>query len=137
MFVQASVKAPLQQYRMHMGSYPSTEEGLNALLDAPGGDKARHWKGPYIDTLPEDPWKNRYQYRFPASTTRAATTSGPWAPTVAPATTTSGTGRCGPGRSDGRCNGSEEHRVLRCLYRDRYPPVPWSFVANKPVGCAV
>ncbi len=65
MFVQASVKAPLQQYRMHMGSYPSTEEGLNALLDAPGGDKARHWKGPYIDTLPEDPWKNRYQYRFP------------------------------------------------------------------------
>ena len=64
-FVNQTIKAPLQAYRMHMGGYPSTEAGLGALLNSPGGARASRWKGPYVDKLPEDPWGNPYQYRYP------------------------------------------------------------------------
>lgn len=66
-FVTQSLEAPLMSYRLHMGSYPTTEEGLQALVQPPSGPKASRWKGPYIkDTkVPEDPWGNPYQYRFP------------------------------------------------------------------------
>ena len=52
-------------YKLAIGKYPSTEEGLNALLNAPesAGDR---WKGPYVRSLPLDPWGNPYQYRYPA-----------------------------------------------------------------------
>lgn len=45
MYVNSSLNAPLEQYRIHMGSYPSTEEGLMALYRAPAGREAR-WRGP-------------------------------------------------------------------------------------------
>lgn len=64
-FVNNSIKAPLMSYRMHMGGYPTTEQGLAALYNAPTGERASRWKGPYIEKLPEDPWGNAYQYRFP------------------------------------------------------------------------
>jgi general secretion pathway protein G len=63
-FVDQSMKAPLTAYRIHVGSYPTTAEGLQALISAPAG-KAERWKGPYIDKLPNDPWGNPYQYRYP------------------------------------------------------------------------
>lgn len=62
-FVQ-SLDLPLTKYRLDNGTYPSTAEGLNALLAAPAGKGAR-WKGPYITRLDLDPWGNAYQYRFP------------------------------------------------------------------------
>jgi general secretion pathway protein G len=67
MFVQQSLNVPLQAYRMHMGTYPSTAEGLNALVTPPA-NKADRWRGPYVKEqsgIPLDPWKNPYQYRFP------------------------------------------------------------------------
>ena len=65
-FVTTALKTPLTQYRIHMGRYPSTAEGIQALITAPEGDNGR-WRGPYLDTnrIPEDPWGNPYQYRFP------------------------------------------------------------------------
>ncbi len=69
-FVNDSMKAPLTSYRIDMGSYPSTAEGLQALLTSPegGGDR---WNGPYLDTsgnrVPLDPWQRPYQYRFPGT----------------------------------------------------------------------
>lgn len=70
MFVSDSMKAPLTSYRIHMGSYPNTAQGLQALLTAPDASSGK-WKGPYIDTagnkLPEDPWGNPYQYRYPGT----------------------------------------------------------------------
>lgn len=68
-FVQNSLTAPLLKYRIDVGSYPSTEEGIAALLNAPAG-KANRWRGPYIDRIPEDPWGNPYQYRFPGTHNR-------------------------------------------------------------------
>lgn len=64
LFVKDSLKTPLMSYRIDIGSYPSTVEGLQALNTAPSG-KEKRWGGPYIEELPEDPWGNPYQYRFP------------------------------------------------------------------------
>lgn len=64
MFVDETVKVPLMQYRINMGSYPTTEESLQVLLIAPEQGRER-WKGPYVDKVPEDPWKSPYKYRFP------------------------------------------------------------------------
>ncbi|MGB0184623.1 MAG: type II secretion system major pseudopilin GspG [Opitutales bacterium] len=65
-FVNQTVKLGFTAYKIDVGSYPSTEEGIGALAKAPAGKETR-WKGPYIDKLPADPWGNAYQYRFPGS----------------------------------------------------------------------
>jgi general secretion pathway protein G len=65
-FVNQTVKLGFTAYKIDVGSYPSTEEGIGALAKAPAGKETR-WKGPYIDKLPADPWGNPYQYRFPGS----------------------------------------------------------------------
>ena len=65
-FVTQALKLPLTAYRIDIGSYPNTEEGLNALLKAPSGKESK-WKRPYIEELPVDPWGRSYQYKFPGS----------------------------------------------------------------------
>lgn len=57
----------LDLYRLDVGRYPTTEEGLAALIRAPAGN--RGWNGPYLDsqTVPEDPWGHAYVYRVPGS----------------------------------------------------------------------
>lgn len=63
-FVKQTIQAPLTAYKLHMRSYPTTEQGLQALLTAPAGAGDR-WKGPYLTEDPIDPWGNAYQYRYP------------------------------------------------------------------------
>jgi general secretion pathway protein G len=54
----------LEQYRIDVGRYPSTEQGLAALLARPA-DTPR-WAGPYLaKAVPPDPWGHAYQYRAP------------------------------------------------------------------------
>jgi general secretion pathway protein G len=69
-FVRETMKTPLTAYRISMGDYPSTEEGLQALLTSPEG-KSDRWRGPYADVtggkLPLDPWGEPYQYRCPGT----------------------------------------------------------------------
>ena len=69
-FVRDSLKTSLVRYRVDMGDFPSTAEGLHALLIAPAS-KASRWLGPYVDApgnrLPADPWGEPYQYRFPGT----------------------------------------------------------------------
>jgi general secretion pathway protein G len=59
------IKTNLMQYQAANGFYPSTEQGLKALVDKPEGDpKPRNWH--QLDTqVPRDPWDNEYFYRFP------------------------------------------------------------------------
>jgi general secretion pathway protein G len=64
-FVDNSLSASLMQYKMHMGNYPSTQEGIKALIEAPSNKNSKRWKGPYIKKIQLDPWKNEYQYKFP------------------------------------------------------------------------
>jgi len=67
-FVRDSIKTPLVQYRMDIGDYPSTAEGLNALV-VPSAGNADRWRGPYMDNtggkVPLDPWGRPYEYRYP------------------------------------------------------------------------
>jgi general secretion pathway protein G len=68
LFVQSSMNTPLIAYKINMGDYPSTAEGLRALLVAPSSHPER-WHGPYIEspsgTIPMDPWGEPYQYAYP------------------------------------------------------------------------
>jgi general secretion pathway protein G len=70
LFVNSSAKTPLTAYRIDMGGYPSTAEGLQVLVSAPPS-RADNWKGPYMETpggkLPMDPWQEPYVYRFPGA----------------------------------------------------------------------
>jgi general secretion pathway protein G len=55
----------LAQYRLDVGSYPSSEQGLKALITRPSN--LSKWDGPYLDkNLPLDPWGNAYVYKQPA-----------------------------------------------------------------------
>ncbi|HEY1108603.1 MAG TPA: type II secretion system major pseudopilin GspG [Opitutaceae bacterium] len=63
-FVNQSAKTPLMTYRLHTGSFPSTADGLQALITAPASASGR-WQGPYVEKIPLDPWKEPYQYAFP------------------------------------------------------------------------
>ena len=68
LFVKQSIRVPLTSYRMHLGDFPSTSEGLQALLTAPPA-KADRWRGPYLQEgkMPLDPWGRPYQYRCPGT----------------------------------------------------------------------
>ena len=56
MFVKQSMQAPLFTYKMHMGDFPTTAEGLQALITPPANNADR-WRGPYLqdNKLPTDP----------------------------------------------------------------------------------
>jgi general secretion pathway protein G len=69
-WVKSTGKMALTRYRVDMGSFPSTEQGLRALVEPPSGAGAR-WEGPYLEELPKDPFGEPYQYRYPAQKSRA------------------------------------------------------------------
>lgn len=63
----SALSAALKLYKLDNFTYPTTEQGLEALVKKP--DTApipKHWKtGGYIERLPKDPWGNPYQYLYP------------------------------------------------------------------------
>jgi general secretion pathway protein G len=54
----------LERFNLHMDRYPTMDEGLKVLVEAPTGEDKK-WRGPYIKLLRPDPWGNPYQYRVP------------------------------------------------------------------------
>lgn len=62
-----TIENALDQYRLDMFAYPSTEQGLEALVTIPAGDARtdQYRPGGYLRTLPVDPWGRPYQYRQP------------------------------------------------------------------------
>jgi general secretion pathway protein G len=56
----------LDMYKLDVGNYPTTDQGLQALVTQPQG--ITHWDGPYLkgDKLPEDPWGHAFVYRSPS-----------------------------------------------------------------------
>jgi general secretion pathway protein G len=55
--------AGLDQYRLDVGAYPNTSQGVDALQKNPG---VQNWNGPYLKkAVPKDPWGNPYKYRNP------------------------------------------------------------------------
>ncbi|WP_442909161.1 type II secretion system major pseudopilin GspG [Halopseudomonas sp.] len=62
-----ALESALNLYRLDNFNYPTTEQGLNALVRMPTGQNApRNWRtGGYLDRLQKDPWGNDYQYQAP------------------------------------------------------------------------
>lgn len=63
------ISSALDLYRMDNGHYPSTQQGLEALVRKPSGTpEPRNWSSDgYMNSVPEDPWGNEYQYVSPGS----------------------------------------------------------------------
>lgn len=56
----------LDNYYIDIGTFPTTEQGLESLMRAPAGVNV--WKGPYLKReIPKDPWGNSYRYRSPGN----------------------------------------------------------------------
>lgn len=70
-FQMKTFSSALQLYRLDNGRYPTTEQGLEALVRDPGtGPASRNWpKGGYLEggSVPLDPWGNRYVYLSPGA----------------------------------------------------------------------
>lgn len=62
-----SFETALGNYKLDSGIYPDTEQGLQALVEAPSsGTLPKHWrKGGYMDKIPKDPWGNEFIYICP------------------------------------------------------------------------
>jgi general secretion pathway protein G len=56
----------LDSFRLDTSRYPTTQEGLNSLIQDPG---VEGWKGPYLkkQVIPKDPWNKEYQYTAPGN----------------------------------------------------------------------
>lgn len=59
--------AALAAYQLNVGRFPTTEQGLMALRQAPAGLPAGAWRGPYLKSDPVDPWGNAFRYRYPGT----------------------------------------------------------------------
>lgn len=61
------LETALAQFRLDNQGYPTTQQGLQALVEMPGGLRRpeRYQTGGYIESLPEDPWGNPYVYIYP------------------------------------------------------------------------
>jgi general secretion pathway protein G len=63
----SNIQSALQMYKLENFNYPSTDQGLQALVEQPTGDpEAPNWQeGGYLDRLPKDPWGREYLYVSP------------------------------------------------------------------------
>ena len=68
LMVREGMKTNLISYKIHMGDFPSTTEGLQALLTPPAS-RADRWHGPYMDPpkFPTDHWGEPLQYAYPGT----------------------------------------------------------------------
>jgi general secretion pathway protein G len=60
----SAFKTSLDAFEVDCGRFPTTEEGLRALVEQPAG--VQNWHG-YMKTVPNDPWGNPYVYRYPGT----------------------------------------------------------------------
>ena len=66
--IKGNLTLALKLYEVDNGRYPTTEQGLKALLEKPAAPPMpKNWKGPYLEQEPLDPWKKSYGYRYPGT----------------------------------------------------------------------
>ncbi len=68
--IEANLSMALDMYELDNGTYPTTSQGLKALVQKPSDPPVpENWSGPYLKkkVIPRDPWKNDYVYAFPGS----------------------------------------------------------------------
>ncbi len=58
-----NIEQALKLYKLHNSFYPTTEQGLKALVERPEVEPIpKNWKGPYMDKIPKDAWGNDFIY---------------------------------------------------------------------------
>ncbi|MCH2338402.1 type II secretion system major pseudopilin GspG [Pseudomonas sp. NPDC047963] len=64
-----AIGAALDMYKLDNYAYPSTQQGLDALVEKPGGNpQPKNWnRDGYLKRVPKDPWGNEYQYLSPGT----------------------------------------------------------------------
>jgi len=63
-----AIQTALDLYRLDNFKYPTTEQGLQALVTQPNDPTVTNWRaGGYLPSLPKDPWGNPYQYQSPGA----------------------------------------------------------------------
>lgn len=66
--IGVNIATALKLYELDNGTFPSTEQGLKALVKKPSSDpEPKNWNGPYLEKLPVDPWGKAYQYVSPGA----------------------------------------------------------------------
>lgn len=63
--IQSNIATALKLYELDSGSYPTTDQGLAALMTKPGN--VVNWNGPYLEKKALDPWGREYQYQSPGT----------------------------------------------------------------------
>jgi len=63
----AELESAIERFYVQMDRYPTSEEGLKVLVEAPANDDGKKWRGPYVKQLRADPWGNAYQYLIPGT----------------------------------------------------------------------
>jgi general secretion pathway protein G len=63
----SALESAVQRFYLHMDRYPTGDEGLKVLIDAPTGEDSKNWRGPYMKKLGDDPWGHPYQYACPGT----------------------------------------------------------------------
>ncbi|MCK5581147.1 MAG: type II secretion system major pseudopilin GspG [Candidatus Omnitrophica bacterium] len=64
--IEAHLATALKLYELDNGHFPTTEQGLEALLEEPSSSPVpENWNGPYIEKYPQDPWGSPYIYQSP------------------------------------------------------------------------
>ena len=62
----SEIEKALEVYKLDVGRFPTSEEGLDALVKKPGS--ANGWNGPYVKGgVPTDPWSHPYRYAYPGA----------------------------------------------------------------------
>lgn len=63
--IESTLGLALDTFEADTGSYPTTEQGLEALIGQP--QAVQNWRGPYVkkSNFFEDPWRHRYHYQYP------------------------------------------------------------------------
>ena len=66
--IETNIATALKLYELDNGNFPTTSQGLEALLREPTtSPRPTNWNGPYLEKRPVDPWGGEYQYRSPGS----------------------------------------------------------------------
>ncbi len=68
--IEANLAVALDMYELDVGRFPTTEQGLKALIEIPSAPPVPEtWGGPYLKkkAVPLDPWGQEYNYRFPGT----------------------------------------------------------------------
>ena len=66
--IDSNIASALKLYELDNGTFPTTEQSLDALLRKPSTSPVPiSWSGPYLEKEPVDPWGRRYQYQFPGT----------------------------------------------------------------------